>query len=133
MEISLAVVSLWAEDVPAAANFYRDCIGLPILPQHAGAHQHFDLGGSFLTILHGRPALPPDPEPRFPVVAFFVPDLDLAVEKLQLYGVNLPWGVETNSSERWVMCHDPAGNLIELVERDHKVTSRKSGQSRDEL
>jgi catechol 2,3-dioxygenase-like lactoylglutathione lyase family enzyme len=116
MEIRFAVVSLWAEDVPAAAQFYQDVIGLPIVAHHAGNRPHFDLDGTYLTILHGRPALPGNPESRFPVVAFSVPDLDAAMKKLQSHEVNLPWVVETNAAERWVMVHDPAGNLIELME-----------------
>jgi predicted enzyme related to lactoylglutathione lyase len=74
------------------------------------------LGGTYLTIVHGRPALRLDPEPRFPLVALAVPDLDAAVEKLRSLGVDLPWGMETSTTERWVMFYDPAGNLLELVE-----------------
>jgi catechol 2,3-dioxygenase-like lactoylglutathione lyase family enzyme len=116
MEIRIAVVSLWAEDVPASVHFYRDVLDLPLLAHRPNDHPHFDLGGTYLTILRGQPALFLKPEPRFPVVAFSVPDLEAAVKKLQFHGVNLPWGLETNTSERWVMFHDPAGNLIELVE-----------------
>ena len=116
MNIRIAVVSLWAEDVPATARFYRDAVGLKLMPHHAGERPHFDLDGCALTIIHGRPALPPDPEPRFPVVAFSVPDLQAAIEKLHIYGVELPWGVETNTDCQWGMFHDPAGNLVELVE-----------------
>jgi catechol 2,3-dioxygenase-like lactoylglutathione lyase family enzyme len=116
MDIRIAVVSLWAEDVPAAAHFYRDAIGLPLLTHHTGDRPHFALNGTYLTIIRGRPALPLNPEPRFPVVAFSVPDLQAAMEKLHSHGVELPWGMETNAAERWVMFYDPAGNLIELVE-----------------
>jgi catechol 2,3-dioxygenase-like lactoylglutathione lyase family enzyme len=56
MKIQLAVVSLWAEDVPANANFYREVVGLKLIPQHAGGRPHFDLGGCYLTIVRGRPA-----------------------------------------------------------------------------
>ena len=38
------------------------------------------------------------------------------MEKLQTHEVNLPWGVESNASSRWVMFRDPEGNLIELAE-----------------
>ncbi len=116
MDIRIAVISLWAEDVPASAHFYREAVGLNIMPHHAGDRPHFDLGGCTLTIVCGRPALPPDPETRFPVVAFSTPELEPAIEKLRLHGVDLPWGVETNAAGRWVMFHDPAGNLVELVE-----------------
>ncbi len=116
MEIRIAVVSLRSEDVPASVHFYRDVIGLPFQAHIAGDRPHFDLGGTYLTILRGRPAPPLDPEPRFPVVAFSVPDLDAAVERLHSHSLDLPWGIETNASGRWMMLHDPAVNLIELVE-----------------
>ncbi len=116
MSISIAVVSLWADDVPASAHFYRDVIGLEIMPHHAGDRLYFNLDASYLAIVHGRPALPPDPEPRFPVVAFSVPDLDAAIGNLRLHSVKMPWGIESNTDCRWVMFHDPAGNLVELVE-----------------
>jgi catechol-2,3-dioxygenase len=35
MNIHIAVVSLWAENVPATTHFYRDVIGLSIMPPHA--------------------------------------------------------------------------------------------------
>ena len=54
--------------------------------------------------------------PRFPAVAFSVPDLGTAMETLRANGVDLPWGVETNATTRWVMFRDPAGNLLELFE-----------------
>ena len=116
MSIRLAVVALWAEDVPTAAHFYRDVIGLTLVPRHGMDRPHFDLDSAYLTILRGRPALPPDPEPRFPVVTFSVPDLGPAIEKLRQHDVELPWGVEENPAGRWVMFRDPAGNLIELVQ-----------------
>ncbi len=102
--------------LPTAAHFYRDVVGLTLMPHHSGDRPHFDVEGCFLTIVQGQPALPPDPEPRFPVVAFSIPDLDEAVEKLGKHGVEMPWGVEKNDSSRWVMFRDPAGNLVELVE-----------------
>jgi catechol 2,3-dioxygenase-like lactoylglutathione lyase family enzyme len=116
LRIRIAVVSLWAEDVTAASHFYQEVIGLPLQTHPARDHPHFVLGDSTLTIKQGRPVLPQNPEPRFPVVAFSVPDLDEALARLRSHGVELPWGVETNTSGRWVMFRDPAGNLIELVE-----------------
>jgi catechol 2,3-dioxygenase-like lactoylglutathione lyase family enzyme len=79
MVTSIAVVSLWAEDVPAAVHFYQD-------PQ------------------------------RFPLIALAVDDLDAAEQNLLLHGVELPWGIEADADSRWVMFHDPAGNLVELVQ-----------------
>jgi catechol 2,3-dioxygenase-like lactoylglutathione lyase family enzyme len=113
----IAVVSLWAEDVPATAHFYRDVIGLRMLPHH-GAHErpHFDVGGIYLTILKGRPVPAQEPIPaRFPLVAFAVDDLEGAVERLRSNAVETPWGIEEDAGSRWVMFHDPAGNLMELA------------------
>lgn len=116
MNARLAVISLWAEDVPATAHFYRDVIGLRLLPQH-GDRPHFDLGGIYLTILKGKPRPPENPTPpRFPSVAFAVDDLDTAVERLRTHSVALPWGIEEDADSRWAMFHDPAGNLIELAQ-----------------
>ena len=115
MPPKLAVISLWAEDVVAAAHFYRDVIGLKVL-MHDQHRPHFDLGGAFLVILQGRSLPPLEPVPaRFPIVAFAVDDLDAAIDRLRTHYVDLPWGVEEDAASRWVMFHDPAGNLIELA------------------
>ncbi|HKZ54974.1 MAG TPA: VOC family protein [Anaerolineales bacterium] len=115
MASRIAVVALWAEDVPTATHFYRDVIGLPLAPHHS-ERPHFDVAGTTLTILPGRPIPPEQPAPaRFPTVAFAVDDLDRAVARLQARHVELPWGIEADSTSRWVMFRDPAGNLVELV------------------
>lgn len=119
MYARIAVVSLWAEDVPACAHFYRDVIGLNLLRHHSG-RPHFDLNGSYLTILKGHPTPAQAAEPdRFPLFAIAIDDLDSAVERLERHAVQLPWGIESNASSRWVMFSDPAGNLIELVQANN--------------
>lgn len=116
MDTRIAVVSLWTEDVPTTVHFYRDVIGLSLLPHH-GEQPHFDLDGSDLTILKGRPVPAQNADPsRFPIIAFAVSDFDAAVERLLAHDVELPWSVEQDAHSRWVMFHDPAGNLIELVQ-----------------
>ena len=115
MPPQLAVITLWAEDVATTAHFYRDVMGLPLLPAH-DHRPHFDLGGVYLVILKGRPVPPVDPVPaRFPIVAFAVDDLDAVVGQLRAHLIDLPWGIEEDADSRWVMFHDPAGNLIELA------------------
>jgi catechol-2,3-dioxygenase len=114
MSISLFVASLQIEDLEAGIHFYRDLLGIPLLPHHAG-RPHFDLGSCYLVLLRGKSSLQPAAE-RFPCLAFTVDDLDTRLEKLRLHGVPLPWGVEQDSGSRWVMFHDPGGNLVELVE-----------------
>jgi catechol-2,3-dioxygenase len=109
------VICLWAEDVSKTAHFYKDVLSLELLHHH-GDQPHFKVGDTYLTILKGKPHPAEDSDPpRFPLFAFRVNDLDQAVERLQAHGVALPWGIEENENLRWVMFHDPAGNLIELI------------------
>jgi len=113
----LAIVSLWAEDVPTTVRFYRHVVGLSLLPHHDHLPA-FELGpGQYLAIVEGLPALAQEPgRSRFPVLAFAVRDLDEAVQHLQSYDVELVEGIETGASERWIRFYDPAGNLIEFVQ-----------------
>jgi catechol 2,3-dioxygenase-like lactoylglutathione lyase family enzyme len=116
MDPKLVVVSIWAQDVPGAVHFYRDILDMRLMPHH-GQQPHFDLGGVYLTIVKGQPAQLKDREDRrFPVVAFAVDDLNAAVARLRAHRIDLPWGIEADVRSRWIMFHDPAGNLIELVE-----------------
>jgi catechol 2,3-dioxygenase-like lactoylglutathione lyase family enzyme len=112
----LAVIGIWAEDVPAATHFYHDVVGLRLTDQH-GDRPHFDLDGIYLTILKGRPMPAHDATPsHFPIIAFAVDDLDIAVARLRAHKVELPWGIENGVVSRWVKFHDSAGNLVELVQ-----------------
>ena len=121
MNPQVSVVSLWAEDVPAAVHFYRDVIGLRLLPHHQTGQPHFDVDGTYLTVLQGQPRPPRNPTPaHFPLIAFAVEDLDSAVDRLRAHHVELPWGIDEDPRSRWVMFYDPAGNLIELVEFKHR-------------
>ena len=116
MSPKFAVVALWAEDVSAAAEFYREALGLNLLPHH-GERPHFEVNGIYLTILKGTPSPAENSIPsRYPLFALSVDDLDGMISRLERRQVKMPWGVESNTASRWVMFHDPAGNLIELVQ-----------------
>jgi catechol 2,3-dioxygenase-like lactoylglutathione lyase family enzyme len=116
MDIQLKVVSLWAEDIPKTAHFYRDVIGLRLMPHH-GARPHFDLRGQYMVLVKGKPAIRTTDSPdEFPVVAFSVDDFESAIERLRNHNIELPWGIEEGQVNRWIRFYDPAGNLIELVE-----------------
>jgi predicted enzyme related to lactoylglutathione lyase len=94
MPNKLAVVSIWAEDVPTTAHFYRDVIGLYLFKHHGGT-LHFDLNEVYLTILKGRLVPAENGLPvRFPLMAFAVDDLEAAIARLQAHGVELSWGIE---------------------------------------
>jgi catechol 2,3-dioxygenase-like lactoylglutathione lyase family enzyme len=117
MPPQLAVVSLWAENMPETAKFYRDVIGLEMIHEHIAERVHFRLGENrYLVLLKGKPH--PATETaieRFPLVAFEVDDLEKAYKRLQDHGVETLKGIEEDSWSRWVMLYDPAGNLIELA------------------
>jgi predicted enzyme related to lactoylglutathione lyase len=113
---TVVIISLWAENVAATTHFYKDVMGLELFQHHHGSRPHFRIGNAYLTVLKGKPVPAQDSDPeRFPLFAFGVADLDAAVERLQAYGVELPWGIEEGQESRWVMFYDPAGNLIELT------------------
>ncbi len=116
MSTRFAVVTVWAEDVAANVHFYRDVLGLNLL-SHLGSRPHFEVNGIYLTILKGvpTPARNTDPD-RFPLFALAVDNLDEMVKRLEKHHVALPWGVESDAGGRWVMFHDPGGNLIELAQ-----------------
>ena len=113
----LAVVSLLVEDLIAAVGFYRDAIGLRLLPHHQ-PHPAFELENDVILVLvqeHSN-SVSDSEKQRFPAVAFAVDDLESAIENLKSHDVALPWGVGERAGSRWVKFHDPAGNLIEIVQ-----------------
>jgi len=119
MTTRIAVVALWARDIAAAVHFYRDVLGLRSVKRRH-KRPHFDLGGVHLVLLEGEPVVAQNAVPsRFPLVAFAVDDLEAALVRLHEEGIRLPWGVGHDSHSKWAMFHDPAGNLIELVQEDH--------------
>jgi catechol 2,3-dioxygenase-like lactoylglutathione lyase family enzyme len=116
MSARVFVVSLWANDLAEALHFYQNVIGLTLYSHHKG-RPHFDLGGAYLVLLPGKPPVSPDTlGTRYPLVAFSLIDFEAALTRLKAHGVELPWGEEAGDGLRWVMLHDPAGNLIEIVD-----------------
>lgn len=111
----LIVVTLWAEDIPTTVHFYRDMIGLELLA-HQGAQPTFIVGeGMHLLIKEGKPLPALGAEP-FPVIAFEVDDLDEAFVHLEALGINFASEIISNPGARYILFHDPAGNLIELAQ-----------------
>ncbi|HSB01601.1 MAG TPA: VOC family protein [Anaerolineales bacterium] len=116
MSTKFAVIAVWAEDVLANVHFYRDVLGLELLSHH-GSRPHIRVGGVYLTVLKGSPMPAQNADPdHFPLFALSVENLDEMVKRLEEYHIALPWGVGSGTEERWVMFHDLAGNLIELVQ-----------------
>lgn len=114
-----AVLTVWSptDHVEATARFYEEVLGLERVSEDG---MILDTDGTFLVVMQGTLVHPKDTARRWPLFALSVPDLDAAVKALEQAGVELPWGIEVfgtpEPDSRYVMFHDPAGNLIELVE-----------------
>lgn len=111
----LAIVSIMAENLHQTVHFYRDVLGLNLLPDH-GHRFAFDVGENILVVVKGVPGNPADESTRFPVLTFTVQDIELALEHLEEHGVETLNGIESGGDTRWVLFHDPAGNLVELAQ-----------------
>ena len=117
----VAVLTVWAEakKLEPTAKFYEDVLGLRRVGSSADPYI-LDTDGTFVAIMEGLLEQPQDPKRRWPMFALTVPDLDQSVNALRDAEVELPWGIEEfgapEPSSRYVMFHDPAGNLIEVVE-----------------
>ena len=117
----VAVLTVWAEaeKLEATVMFYEDVLGLRRVGTSTDPYI-LDTDGTFLVIMEGQLEQPRDPGRRWPMFALSVPDLDRSVEALHDAEVELPWGVEEfgspEPSSRYVMFHDPAGNLVEIVQ-----------------
>jgi catechol-2,3-dioxygenase len=110
----LLVVSIDTADAATSTHFYRDVIGLQLLPEH-GERPTLDLGGGCYLVLVETQAQKRE-RPRFPVLAFAVDDLEAAQAHLQAHGVELPWPSERSHQAEWIMFPDPDGNLIEFAQ-----------------
>ncbi len=108
----IAVVGIPAREVDRAAHFYRDTLGLPSLPHHAGP-PHFKVGDTFLAVFE---CSEPNAQSGTPLVAFGVDDLDAVVSALTARGVLFEGGVHRDGDARWTAFHDSEGNLLELVQ-----------------
>ena len=111
----LFVVTLWAPNIPESLHFYRDVLGLDLLPHHEGQPAFAVGDGIHLIIRKGTP-VPAENANPFPVIAFQVANLDLAIQHLQAHGVKMVGDIIIKPSTRYCMFHDPAGNLLEIAE-----------------
>jgi hypothetical protein len=91
MTIRIAVVSLWADDIPATAHFYRDVIGLKLLPHHGDRPTSILTAAISSSCRENRHSLA-SPPVRFPLIAFGVNDLDTAVNKLHAHRIDSSLG-----------------------------------------
>ena len=117
----VAVMTVWASPdvLDSTARFYEEVLRLRRVGTSTD-HHLFDTDGTFVVVMEGVLDPPKAPARRWPMFALTVPDLDVSVEALRTAEVDLAWGIEEygepEPSSRYVMFHDPAGNLIEVVE-----------------
>ena len=107
----VAVVGAPAHDVIRAAHFYRDTLGLPMLPHHVGP-PHFKVGDTFLAVFQREVSAVASPTP---LIAFEVDDLDLAMTMLKERGVAFE-DVRQDKEARWTAFRDSEGNRLELIQ-----------------
>jgi len=117
----VSVLSVWCPPTlqDDCRSFYRNVLHLPEAAGH-GTHHAFDADGTYVVLMDGRPTPASETTKRWPLFALRVDDLDAAIRDLRDAGVDLPRGIEPEGAgpgnSRYVMFHDPAGNLLELVE-----------------
>jgi catechol 2,3-dioxygenase-like lactoylglutathione lyase family enzyme len=114
---------LYADDLPAAADFYQHVLGLELDSLQEGKHVFFRCGARMLLIFDAHASskvngdLPPHGSSGVAHLAFGVPerDLDRWKQKLESVGV----GIETDylwpHGGRSLYFRDPHGNLLELA------------------
>jgi catechol 2,3-dioxygenase-like lactoylglutathione lyase family enzyme len=117
MIINMAVVTLWADNFEETVIFYKRVLGMNDVQQESEGIIHFKIDDILFTVMKGKPAKATNSiNPRFPIVAFSVEDIQKSFNILKENKVELPWGIEESAAAKWIMFNDPAGNLIELVQ-----------------
>jgi glyoxylase I family protein len=113
-------VSLIVADTETSLRFYRDLLGLPLIPDRpdlAFPGAWLDLGAQQIHLLE----LPnPDPVTGRPAhggrdrhVALLLNDLDALVQRLDAADIGYTL---SRSGRRALFCRDPDGNAVELIE-----------------
>ena len=118
---------LYAQDVAAAAAFYRDVLGLRLVdgPDELAAGFRLDDGGVLLIFDPSRASLPGRPVPSHGTLGAGHVAFSVEAGTLGEWGEALAGrGVEIELERGWerggrsIYVRDPAGNSVELVDGD---------------
>jgi predicted enzyme related to lactoylglutathione lyase len=113
--LSFSALTMRSSDPKRLAEFYRDAVGLPLVPdRHGRVGEHFecDLGDVHLAVLKAGAN---DVSPMVPV--FQVDDLDAAharMDSLNVEARHKP--MDLGDGMRVVMFTDPDGNAFGVIE-----------------
>jgi predicted enzyme related to lactoylglutathione lyase len=121
--MKLQMAMLFAKDMERMTAFYRDGLGLAVLPESSSeGWVVFDAGGALLALHVIPPAIasgieitdPPEPRSNTPIKLIFqTPDLDAACARLATLGATiLPPRRESRSRD----VTDPEGNILQLTD-----------------
>jgi len=117
---------LYADDLDAAAQWYRDVLGLAMFARQPGRHVFFRCGRRCLFLFHAkatqaRDGGPIDIPPHGAVgaghVCFAVPEADLDRWRghFARHGVDIERVIDWPNGGRSLYVRDPAGNSVELA------------------
>jgi glyoxylase I family protein len=104
-------VSICVPDTDAALPFYRDVLGLTVLPRPDFGFGGYwlDAGGQQVHLMQSD-----EPPPRSNHFAIRVDDVEAAIEDLRGEGVEVNAVPHMLGAGKQAFLHDPFGNFIEL-------------------
>ncbi len=113
---AVAAVLIHSPQPARLAAFYRDALGLPLVPVEAdGLAPHFacELGGVYVAVMPGARQ---GKSPGRTCVAFMVDDVEAAVRSLEAAGARVLDRPRATALGTIARLRDPEGNLLELYQ-----------------
>jgi catechol 2,3-dioxygenase-like lactoylglutathione lyase family enzyme len=110
-------VAICVQDADESVTFYRDVLGLAVLPRpDFGFGGHWlDAGGQQVHLMQSD-----EPRPRSNHFAIRVDDLGAAVADIREHGVEVNTIDHMAGAGYQAFLQDPSGNVIELNQPDHE-------------